>query len=92
MKRLLAVFIASVIPKPNIVALIDQQKGQASLLLRNAHPNLAIHHEAMMQVHDLLLHASRAAVDTLVLLAFAPSESVDSQKEPIFRLHYMLFG
>jgi hypothetical protein len=91
-QRLFAVFVASVVSKPNIVALIDQQKRQTTLVLCNADPDLAVHHEAVMEVYNLLLHASWPAVYALILLSFAPGESMHSQEEAILCLHYMLLG
>lgn len=91
-QRLLAVFIASVVSKPDIIALVDQQKGQTPLVLGNAHPDLAVHHEAMMEVDDLLLHTPWPAIYALVLLPFAPGKPVNSQEEAVLRLDYMLLG
>lgn len=90
MQRLFAVFVASVVSQPDIVALIDQQKRQTTLVLCNADPDLAVHHEAVVEVYNLLLHASWPAIYALILFSFAPGESMHSQEEAILCLHYVL--
>ena len=37
-------------PNPNIVSLLDEREGEASLFIRDANPDLAIHEQAMVKI------------------------------------------
>jgi hypothetical protein len=88
---LLGVLVAAVVAEPDIVAALDQLKRQAALSLRLAHPDLAVHHQAVVHVHDLFLQpALTAAVDPEPLLAGPPCQAMHAQQVAVVGLHNVL--
>ena len=77
---------------PDVKPPFHKLKGQASLLVRQADPDLGVHQQAVMQIRNALLGALRAAVDFGALLALSPLQAVQAQQEPILCLDYVLFG
>lgn len=77
---------------PDVESALEQLKGQASLLVRQAHPDLRVHQQTVVQVGDALLDAPRPAVDLCALLALAPLQAVDAEQEAILGLHDVLLG
>jgi hypothetical protein len=51
---------------PNIVSLLHQLERQASLLICEAYPDLAVHEQTMVHINDILLDAIPAIVHLLV--------------------------
>ncbi len=91
---LLRVLVSAVVAEPDIVSSFYQLKWQASLLVGQANPHLAVHHETMVEVDDLLLDAFGpiSAVDAHIFLSLTPAESVQTQEISIARLHDMFFA
>jgi len=81
MDVLLAVLVAAVVAKPDIVSTFHELEGQAALTVSEADPDFAVHHEPMMHVHDLLLEPifPWPGVDALSLFATLPAQTVQSQ-------------
>lgn len=77
---------------PDIVSPLDQHKRQAALLVGKTDPDLAVHQKPMVHVYDLLLDAVGSSIHFVVLLAFAPCQTVNAQQVPILGLHNMFFG
>lgn len=77
---------------PNVITLLDKNKGKTSLRIGQADPDLRVHEQAMVEVHDLLLDAPRSAVDFLALLSVLPSEPVHAKQEAILGLEDVLLG
>lgn len=77
---------------PDVIALLDKHKRQTSLLFSQADPNLAIHHQAMMQIRDFLLDTVRSTVDALVFLSSSPTKSVKAKKIAIACLNNVFLG
>ena len=94
MHTLLGVLVAAIVAEPDVVAALHQLKGQASFLGRQAHPHLAIHHEAMVQVDNLLLLAlcAVAGVDSHIFLAPFPAQAVQAQQIAVARLDDVLLA
>lgn len=77
---------------PDIESLLDQHKRQRSLLVREAHPDLAVHQQAMVQVQDALLDTLWSAVDSCILLPFPPCQPMESEQVAILSLYDVFFG
>ncbi len=77
---------------PDVKAPLNQDKRKSALLIGEADPHLAVHQQAMVQVHDALLDALRSAVDPGVLLALPPGQPVEAEEVPVLGLHDMLLG
>ena len=88
----LAVLVPSVVPQPDIVALINQKERQAASFLRDAHPDFAVHEQTVVEVYNTFLNAVRAHVDLYIFFSSSPSQPVQAQKISIFRLDYMFLG
>jgi len=86
---LLGVLVSTVVAEPDVVAALDQLEWQASLLVGQADPDLAVHHETVVEVDDLLLDALGpiSAVDAHIFLALSPAQPVQTQEIAIARLH-----
>ena len=41
-----------IISKPDVIALFNEEEGQATLRSRQAHPYFAVHEQAMVEVDD----------------------------------------
>lgn len=92
MERLFAILVPAIIPKPDVVALVDEREGKTALFLCQTYPNLAVHHQAVVEVDDLFPHAAFAAVVCiypLILLASTISQTVQTQQISISRLYNM---
>ena len=85
----LGVLVSTVVAEPDVVSALDQLKWQASLFVGQADPDLAVHHETVVEVDDLLLDALGpvSAVDAHVFLALSPAQPVQTQEIAIARLH-----
>lgn len=57
---------------PDVKAFLDQDEWETPLGVRERHPHLAVHQQAMVQVDDSLLQAVAAIVDFLTLLPLLP--------------------
>lgn len=63
---------------PDIVSLFYQLEWQASLFVCQAHPHFAVHHQAVMHIHNRLPCAIFSMVDLLVLFSFPPCQAMES--------------
>lgn len=84
---LLRVFITPIIPQPYIVPFLDELEGQASSLVRHAHPHLTAHEQAMMEVDDFLPDASLALVYQQMLFPSPRGQTVKAQEVTIAGLN-----
>lgn len=75
---------------PDIETALDQLKWETTLLVRQADPDLGVHEESVVEIHDPLLDAPRSAVDLLPLLSLPPLQPVHAQEVTIFGLHDVL--
>ena len=76
---------------PNIKAALNEDKGQAPLLVRETDPNLAVHQQTVVEVDNALLDAVRPSIDLCILLAFSVSQAMQTEQISILSLHNMLF-
>lgn len=70
-RRLFRVLVAAIVSQPDIVTLFKKLKRQTTFPLGNTHPDLAVHQQAMMQIHDLLSNTALTSIDSRPL--FSPS-------------------
>lgn len=91
---LLAVLVAAVVAEPDVVAALDELKGQTALAGRQTDPDVAVHHQAVVQIDDLLAQArlARAGIDALGLLAALPAQAVQSQQVAVAGLDNVLLA
>lgn len=61
---------------PDIKAMLDQDEWETSFFIGLADPDLAIHQEPMMEVHDALLQTRRPVVHLDILFALFPGQAV----------------
>lgn len=77
---------------PDIKPLLDQDKRQGPLLVRQANPHLAVHQQAMVQVYHPLLEALGPGIDPGVLFSLFPCQPVQAKEVSVLCLYYMFFG
>ena len=89
MDALLGVLVSAVVAEPDVVSSLHQLKRQASLLIGQANPDLAVHHQAVVEVDDLLLEAFClvSAVDAYIFFALSPAQAVQTQEIAITGLY-----
>lgn len=76
---------------PNIEALLNKLKSQASLLVRLADPDLRVHEQAVVQVDDALPDGVGAArVDAAAFLAASPLQAVQAEEVAVLGLDNVL--
>ena len=52
MDGLLRVLVSSIVPEPDVEALLDEDEGEDAVLRGQAEPDLAVHEETVMEVDD----------------------------------------
>ena len=77
---------------PDIIALINQRKREASLFLCQTNPNLAVHHEAVVQVDHLFLDTTLPGIYLSVFLSLSPTQAVETQEVAISGLNNVFLG
>jgi len=92
--RFLAVLVAPVVAEPDIVAVIDESKGQTPLFFGETDPDLTIHQQAVVEVNDRLAGAvpSRIDSDAAILFSFSKWQPVYAKQISISCLDDMFFG
>jgi len=51
-ERLFGILIPSIIPKPDIVSLLDKSEWQTQFLLDLTYPYFRVHQESVVEIHD----------------------------------------
>ena len=75
---------------PNVISLFHELERQTSLFIRQAHPNLTVHEQAVVHIYDILPYAIFPIVHFLVLFSFSPCKTMQSQEVAISGLYNML--
>ena len=77
---------------PDVEAELDQLERQASLLVRQANPNLRVHQQAVVQIDDPFPETRRSIVHLGTFLSPPPLQPMDAEEEAVLGLDDVFFG
>ena len=81
---LFRIFVASVIPQPDVEPKVDQNEGEGPFRGRQTDPHLRVHEQPVVEVHDRLVgpRSDRSARSSL-----GATETVQAEQVPILCEH-----
>ena len=77
---------------PNIISSLYKHERKTSLALCQAYPDLAIHHEAMMEIYNLLPKTAIPGIHPNIFFATFPSQTVQPEEIAIAGLDDVFFS
>jgi hypothetical protein len=88
----LCIFVAAVVAKPHIIALLNQLEWQTPLLVGQGNPHLTAHEKAVVEVNHFLAESAGTLIDSHALFTLPICQPVESQKISISSLDDMLLS